>query len=348
MKLSIFLSSLTVSCSLLSAFAGSAVAAEHNVGFKRIQLDDPMGGSMQVSLWYPTDEKVGPLNLGPFSFEAKRNAKPKPGKRSLVVMSHGTGGSDLGHRNVALEMAKRGLVVAAPLHPRNNFRDDSDLGTGIVLEGRPRQISAIITALINDKSHGFDVNQRHVGGFGFSLGGYTMLALMGAKPAPRQIAINCQAYENDPACLLIKQLRSKGVSFSKMDSSELADSRLCAAVIADPFTGPFSDDALRSVKTRFVQIWKPAFENVLLAKAHIDRVIANLNDRGTMEETEVISVPLAQHYSFLAPFPKSISYGLPPELINDHDDFDRTKFQERFAKEVANFLATSLNKCSSD
>ena len=50
--------------------------------------------------------------------------------------------SDLGHRNVAAALAEAGFIAAAPLHPRNNYRDNSGELRRIVMEGRPLQLKA--------------------------------------------------------------------------------------------------------------------------------------------------------------------------------------------------------------
>ena len=334
---------LAVLYSYASLLAGNAIAGDYNVGFKRVQLNDPMGGSMQLSLWYPTEEATGLLKLGPFSFVAKRNASVASGQRNLVVLSHGTGGSDLGHRNVAIELAKKGLIAAAPLHPRNNFRDDSGAGSPAVMEGRPRQITAIIDQLASGALPNFDITSNHVGGFGFSLGGYTMLSVMGAKPEMDLIWKGCQSYPHDPVCHVVRKMSPSRLTTG--DNTDFSDKRLCAAVVVDPLASAFTDESLARIQTKFVQLWKPEIENVLLAEAHIDRVAKTLNNMPVRAPVELVTVAKAQHYSFIAPFPKVIEGEIPKELTNDHPNFDRTVFQEEFAERVSSFLADSLSNC---
>ncbi len=45
------------------------------------------------------------------------------------MVSHGDGGSHLNHRDTAAYLAKRGYIVAAILHPFNNFLDNFEEGT---------------------------------------------------------------------------------------------------------------------------------------------------------------------------------------------------------------------------
>ena len=168
------------------------------VGFTRLTIDDPMGGEMLVSIWYPTLAPSGTVKLGPYKFKAARDAEPSPEQRGLVLMSHGTEGSDLGHRNVAIAMAHMGLIVAAPLHPRDNFKDNSGVGRRVVMEGRPRQITAVFDALLSDETWRRRIDTGRIGAFGFSLGGYTVLAALGAQPDMMRIVEHCETSTPDP------------------------------------------------------------------------------------------------------------------------------------------------------
>ncbi len=100
------------------------------------------------------------------------------------------------------------------------------------------------------------------------------------------------------------------------------------------------------IKTRYVRVWRPENENVLLAKAHASRVVQQLNLRRIEEETSEVVISGAQHYSFIAPFPSELISVLPKELTGDALGFDRSKFQKRFASDVSDYLLTSLQKCS--
>ena len=75
-----------------------------------------------------------------------------------MILSHGSGGSDLGHWDTAIALAEACFIAAAPLHPRNNFRDDISDDERIVLDGRPRQLSAVIDALLAQQA--YQINQQ--------------------------------------------------------------------------------------------------------------------------------------------------------------------------------------------
>ncbi len=321
-----------------------------DVGFMRLTIADPMGGNMLVSVWYPTLEPGSRITVGPFSFNAARDAEPLVRQQGLVVISHGTEGSDLGHRNIAIALARRGLIAAAPLHPRDNFNDNSGVGHRVVMEGRPRQLSAVIDALVEHKDWRGRVDPSRIGAFGFSLGGYTVLSALGALPDMMRIAEHCEGPTTDPFCDAVglrgASLRQHVQHEFSSPMTGLADNRLCAALIADPVAVPFSNEALAGIATRHIQVWRPEHQNVLLAEAHASRVVEQLNKRSFAEVTVDNLVEGAQHYSFLAPFPQELELVLPLFLTQDPEGFDRASFQERFADEVASFLTQSLEACA--
>ena len=74
---------------------------------------------------------------------ANREAPIGAGRYGLIVMSHGTGGGRLNHRDTSIRLAESGYVVAAPEHAGDNFRDKRYSGTSENWRRRPRQLSAV-------------------------------------------------------------------------------------------------------------------------------------------------------------------------------------------------------------
>jgi predicted dienelactone hydrolase len=216
------------------------------VGFSRLATADPMGGQMQYSLWYPTEVSDGVVSVGPFEFPGTWDAEPAVGPLGLVVLSHGSGGFDLGHWDTAIALAKAGFIAAAPLHPRNNYRHDVG-DRRIVLDGRPRQLSAVIDALLAHEAWSSRIDPQKIGAFGFSIGGYTVLAALGAEPVHVRTLDHCTRYAgDDPYCRIINGPgRATRIKTYADPAPPLFDGRLRAAVIADAFATPFPDRTLK-------------------------------------------------------------------------------------------------------
>ena len=107
---------------------------------------------------------------------------------ALILLSHGIGGTETGHSVLAQALAGDRYLVAALRHPGDNCQDRSlmEKGPERYFDEQSRQVTRVIDVILADPpcknritadSHG-----PHVGGLGHSAGGYTVLALPGARP----------------------------------------------------------------------------------------------------------------------------------------------------------------------
>ncbi|NKB76362.1 MAG: hypothetical protein GKR96_04790 [Gammaproteobacteria bacterium] len=319
-----------------------------NVGFARSTIADPMGGTMKYSVWYPTHTPNSVVELGPFEFEGTRKAPMAPGKFGLVLISHGTEGSDLGHRSIAVELAKAGIITAAPLHPRNNFRNNSGVGQRIVWDGRPRQISSIIDSLLQSTQFGPSINTDQIGIFGFSAGGYTAISLLGAPADFQRLVEHCKnRHHMDPVC---HHIDGKADEFEKMIDTQypdaplnFKDSRICSAVLADPLAVMFSESALRKIIDLPILLYLPEIQNELAAKFHGQHVFNTLISSGR-EKIRIEQIPGAHHFSFITPFPEKIARSIP-KIANDFGDFDREVFHQTLKVAISQFFLNAFIDC---
>ncbi|MDH3691182.1 MAG: hypothetical protein OEU36_17195 [Gammaproteobacteria bacterium] len=330
---------------MLIGIDANASEREFGVGFSILSTADPMGGQMHYALWYPTNVPNGTVKAGPFEFPGTQEAKPAVGQFGLVILSHGSGGSPLGHWDTAIALVKAGFIAAGPLHPRNNIRDDIGDDQRIVLDGRPRQLSAVIDALLSQQAWSSRIDTSKIAAFGFSAGGYTVLAALGAEPDFSRTLDHCELHaEDDPYCRIINALESEKRAVRARAYAEpaqrLHDGRLCAAVIADPFTAPFSDASLKAMPPARLLIFRPEVEDVLNAEFHASRVIHLLKQRDDFPDPRDILVPKASHLSFIVPLPESVGRSLAgPE------GFDRVVFHEEMNSTIVAFFKQALSDC---
>ena len=267
-----------------------------------------------------------------------------------MILSHGSGGSDLGHRDTAIALAKAGFIAAALLHPRNNFRTDIGSTRRIVLDGRPRQLSAVIDALLAEHAWSSRIDARKIAAFGFSAGGYTVLAALGAEPEFSRILDHCERHaEEDPFCDIDGLLDEAGRKARSMEyagpQQRFYDARLCAAVIADPGATPFSDATLKALPSAKLLFFRPEVENVLKAEFHVSRVVRLLKQRDDFPDPLEIVVPKANHYSFIAPFPEAVRKSIP-EIASDPEGFDRAAFHDVMNSTIVTFFfEQALSDC---
>ena len=95
-----------------------------------------------------------------FEMQVANNAPPAEGKFGFIVISHGAGGLSLNHRDLAMALASHGYVVAAPTHPRGKDNDISGVGVWV---GRPKQVSRVIDALLEDAELGSHIQRERIG-----------------------------------------------------------------------------------------------------------------------------------------------------------------------------------------
>lgn len=117
----------------------------------------------------------------------------------LVVMSHGNGGSFASHVDTAFALAEAGFVVAALTHTGDNYRDSSGATD---LAARTRHLAAVI-GHVGERWNPEAVNPERIGAFGFSSGGFTVLAAAGGTPDLTRITAHCAAHPAFYACRLI-------------------------------------------------------------------------------------------------------------------------------------------------
>ncbi len=276
------------------ASSASVHAAEFEAGFINLTLKDPVeGGPMPAIVVYPTKAEAGTTSLGPFTILATRGVAPAPGSHPLIVFSHGTGGSNLGHHDSLTALARAGFIAAAVEHPRDNYRDDSGFGTDLQVIGRPHHIVALIDGVLADPIVGPLIDRGRVGMAGHSAGGYTSLVIAGAVP---NFAL-AKAYREAVAFDFYRQ-RSDAVKDPrrKPDLQYIADPRVRAIVLMAPAIG-YAFDKASLVNVRIpVRLYRPSADEMLPQGWHGDRIAQSL-----AVPPEYVELEGAGHFVFLAP-----------------------------------------------
>jgi predicted dienelactone hydrolase len=145
--------------------------------------------ALATMIWYPADPgaEEKPQLLGPPDnplFDGGRAAVdtalvPTPGKFSLILLSHGTGGIAGNLAWLGTALARAGYVAAAVNHPGNNWIDGYTVAGFTLWWERARDLSAVIDGVLADPTFVTRIDAARIGAAGFSLGGYTMIAIAG-------------------------------------------------------------------------------------------------------------------------------------------------------------------------
>ena len=331
---------------LLVQLSGSTAvkAAEFSAGILPTVVFPLADGSNYtlMAVFYPTKVPSVSFQMGPFTVEATPEAPLAKNVRGAVVISHGLGGSTMGHRDIATALAQEGFIVAAILHSKDNYQYKADLNSLKNWLSRPLEVNAAITAIQNHTKFSDALIGRPVGAFGFSRGGYTLLAALGAAPDIQRLREHCAVNTHDPACK--RAVASEDHKNAKYIEEPLDEPRICAAVLADPFAAIFNDDALREIRDVPIQVYLPENENELLAQFHGGRLSFLLSTMDRKHPVETVEFPHAQHFSFLAPFPHKIE--LPDEMRRQYNGFDRDRFTQMFHMRLIKFFKNTMKNCN--
>lgn len=230
-----------LSCWIKSAFLLLALAlllyalpvrAQSNIGFRTIEVPDPQGAPIAVGVWYPTTAPAtGPIRgLGSETVAA---GAPIDGQGlPLVVMSHGNGGWFGGHHDTAEALARAGFVVAALTHTGDNYKDQSQATD---MANRPRQLHVLIDYMLKDWSDHARLDAGRVGAFGFSSGGFTVLAAAGGEPRPATtFPGHCLRHPDNYDCKLTAK---QPLPAHVLTATWVHDARIKAVVSAAPALG---------------------------------------------------------------------------------------------------------------
>lgn len=195
-----------------------------------IQVENP---HRQQSL--PVDIYL-PENLPGASHQESIGASP------VIVISHGLGSDRTTFAYLATQLASYGFVVAVPEHPGSNAQQLQTLLSGAVSQlidpdefiNRPLDIKYLLDDLTRlaqtDPRFIGRINLEEVGVVGQSFGGYTALALAGAKFDLQQLNADCADDGSlNPALLL--ECRAQTLS---QPIPDLHDRRVKAILVVNP------------------------------------------------------------------------------------------------------------------
>ena len=159
------------------------------------------------------------------------------GPAPLIVISHGLGSDRLTFKYLATHLASYGFAVAVPEHLGSNAQQIQDLINGLAnqvapaveLIDRPLDVKFLLDEL--GRSFGGRLNLQQVGVIGQSFGGYTALALAGAKINFEQLEKDCDPSNDSLNLSLLLQCRASALPAIDY---KLSDERVKAAIAINP------------------------------------------------------------------------------------------------------------------
>ena len=319
-----------------------------NVGYRKIDVRDALTGeSFPVALWYPTPAAPAPLFVTDslslcrlpatlcrwitFEMPVAHNAPLAAGSFGVIVVSHGSGGLAVNHRDLAMALASKGYIVAAPTHPRGKGNDVSGVAVWV---GRPQQVSHIIDTVLGDGQLGPHVERERIGMVGHSQGGFTALEVAGAKPSTTAASAHCREHPDDTKFCNIGGAATRKATREIGQIPELRDPRVRSIVLMAPNAAPFTDEALSEV-TIPVRVYAAEHDDLTRVPYHAERLAKAL------PRSECVLVKGAGHFSFVASYPAVLTV-VAGEGGRDRAGFDRDAFHQVMNRDVVEFFDRTL------
>ncbi|OED46547.1 hypothetical protein ACH42_03890 [Endozoicomonas sp. (ex Bugula neritina AB1)] len=289
---------------------------------------------MEIAVMYPTETPSKAVQLGPFELNLAIGATVAKGQFPLVVMSHGSGGSNLGHRSLAMALSKKGFVVAMPLHPGNNYKDDTLAGSLKNYQDRPKHLRATINRMLSNEPLGKAINRQKIAVIGHSMGGYSALAAAGGMADTGYLVAHCQTQNNKQQWPMCQGAIHHSLPAMALDHAR--DERIKAVILMAPMGILFaSPDALSTVNTP-VLLLRAEKDLELTEPYHSDMIHQRLANNPKVTYKTIAN---AGHYAFITPFPDFMKPDLGP-IAQDPTGFDREAFHTTLATDVIGFLSS--------
>ncbi|NML35052.1 alpha/beta hydrolase family protein [Paraburkholderia antibiotica] len=317
--------------------------------------------ALVTRIWYPADatqpetaHEIGAPGHPIFLGHAAADDAPLSAahaKYPLLLLSHGTGGSADSLDWLAASLAAQGYIVAGVNHPGNNALEPLTRDGFMLWWERATDVSEVLDGMLADPRLGPHVDATRIGALGFSLGGYTVLELAGARTDVAAFERFCTSPAADAICTppeAAKLPHAPGASALTLDALSPA-TKASRARSGDSYRDP-RIKAVFAIAPALGEAFDPnAFAEVTIPVALLAGeadVTAPVNTNihriaGFMPRASVTMVPGASHYTFMDVCEAAVIERLAT-ICRDGPGVDRDAVHAQTAVQVRDFFATTL------
>ena len=335
--------------------------AEINIGQKSFKYnDDERNRPLEVEVWYPTNDILALTRKEEIRTKEENStfkilptipdAKIINGKLPLLIVSHGTGGNRFSLTWLIEKMVKQGYIVVSLGHYGNTTFNKVPREFVKWWE-RAIDVKFVLDNVLVEPALKKHIDIEKIGGIGFSLGGYTNIALAGGVVDRTNRESNDEDRENTQ--------RELPPEFPKTD--EVIDFQNDSLIVASyaRYRDKVKDDRIKAffVMAPGIGFGFHSKEQTKSINAPVF-IIAGRGDTNAPVELNAIKyhelIPTSElhllgksvhHYVFLnepTPFGKKAA----PEITIDHQGVERKEIHDSVAKMAITFFNRNLKKIS--
>jgi predicted dienelactone hydrolase len=308
------------------------------VGLTEVVFKDAQRGrTLKTHIWYPCEDKHTELFAENAVFEgidAVRDGAIRPGQYPLYVLFHGTTGNWRNLSWLAVRLAENGAVVCAADHPGYTSGDATPASV-LRAWDQPLDGSFLAGAMLRSRFKGV-IDQARVFAVGYSLGGYSALALAGARLDQRRYVAFC-AKNRDRSC---RYFRAALPGLTEQDfthaAQDLTDARFTKVVaIAPGFVEAFTPRSLKGITIPVLVVGGGRDQNIPPSTHFYPRF------RDFPPNLAYRELPNASHFSFMQickPGAAAILAEEDAAFVCDDHGADRRAIHDRLYRYVVDFL----------
>lgn len=260
---------------------------------------------IEAKVFYPTAAKANMQtfaeNAAFYGFKAIEDAPPTGRNLPLYILVHGTSGNWKNLSWLGSQLAKEGALVISANHPSYTTRQATPENV-IRMWDQPKDVSFIIDQTLKNAYSPF-VDPTNITVIGYSLGGYTALAMAGAQLDMKGYQDYCKRM-SDNSCRYFKDTLD---DLTKADLSTMSlsykDNRVTTAIaIAPGYMPAVTSQSLKELSTKTV-IVGAEFDKTIPPQLQITPYLKQKS--GYLQYKEVEG---ASHFSFMQDCkPKAVS-----------------------------------------